>query len=365
MADIRKEIPTWNIDWVNKVYTLLNDVDYVDDIWIDWAIYTGFTLVWKVLTLSDAPTTSILVDYKTADSTTIVTSTCTLWDMVSEVWTLLWQTWNSTTFSRDRVLLKLNGMMRDILRGRVTNVLNPRQIFRAWKLWFIEWKNNFRIKAGSTLTEDFNVWDTEITCDTTDLLGSWYIQIGADIVKYTGTNLTWLTWCTWQTIDHIDNEAMVQLYEAPLELEKPSKLNYIVKGTDLRRREITFDETDTRSTYYQILRDGTTVLFKVVWLSDWDLVETIYNVSYTDMSSDIEICVLPDDYGTKVVAPIVAGMLGYLHWLPMAQQTLSIGYWELQNMFQYFTNDTVIIRQSIAPQSYKFNSIKRGWYVRY
>ena len=63
MAVIRKEVPTWTIDGVNKVFTLLNTPKYIDDIFMDWAIYTTYSLVGKVITLIDAPETSIYVDY--------------------------------------------------------------------------------------------------------------------------------------------------------------------------------------------------------------------------------------------------------------------------------------------------------------
>jgi len=64
MAFISKEVPTWAINWVNKVFTVANTISVLDDVWVDWAIYTNITVTApSTLTLVDAPTISIIVDY--------------------------------------------------------------------------------------------------------------------------------------------------------------------------------------------------------------------------------------------------------------------------------------------------------------
>lgn len=64
MAFIPKEIPVWAIDGVNKIFTLSKNIDQLDDVFVDWAIYTDISITWgNQITLSDAPTVSIFVDY--------------------------------------------------------------------------------------------------------------------------------------------------------------------------------------------------------------------------------------------------------------------------------------------------------------
>lgn len=42
---IGKEVPLGTINSVNTVFTLANKPLYVDDLWIDGAIYTSFSIV--------------------------------------------------------------------------------------------------------------------------------------------------------------------------------------------------------------------------------------------------------------------------------------------------------------------------------
>jgi hypothetical protein len=67
MAFISKEVPSGLINGVNTVYTLAYNVYTIDDIWIDGAIYTGSAIVSGAqVTLGDAPTVDLYVDYFTS-----------------------------------------------------------------------------------------------------------------------------------------------------------------------------------------------------------------------------------------------------------------------------------------------------------
>lgn len=76
------------------------------------------------------------------------------------------------------------------------------------------------------------------------------------------------------------------------------------------------------------------------------------------MTSDSDICVIPDHYGISVIATIVAGELGAEKGLPNAQSLLIEGYAKLQNCYQYFDTDSDKIVRKIMPSSYKNNSIR-------
>lgn len=60
---VSKETPSGTIDVVNKTFTLSKTVKYVDDIFVDGIIYTDYSLSRQILTLDDAPTATIEVDY--------------------------------------------------------------------------------------------------------------------------------------------------------------------------------------------------------------------------------------------------------------------------------------------------------------
>ncbi len=119
MSSIKKEIPTGAIDGVNKVFLLANAPSQVDDVFMDGAIYVSFTVVGNVLTLSDAPTLSLYVDYDYAGGSSVVDTTVTFGEIIQEVWDLLGQTSNSTVFSRSKVGKKINEKVLEVCRGRV------------------------------------------------------------------------------------------------------------------------------------------------------------------------------------------------------------------------------------------------------
>lgn len=355
MASVRKETPTWTIDWVNKVFTLLNTPEFIDDIFFDWAIYTTFTLVGKVITLVDAPTVSLFVDYESVPDVVVVDSTITFWDIKNKVWNLLGQKSTSTTFSDSIVWDEINYTARQVLKGRVKNLLNPNQIFRAGKLWFIEGKLNVRIQAWSKLTEELEIWDIVALMDTTNVLTSWHVEIWGDIISYNGKISTELQGVLWQTVKHLVPEKVNQLYEMPTAMDKPSQVYKIV---DWQTYEIPLKNENNQTVYYEIIRTGTLILLKIVWLDQDDLVEVNYQSKFTDMWADTAVNPLPENYWISVLAYLVAGWLAFEKWLPVSERILTRGYWNLQNMYQDFTNETQVIKQSIRPKHYKFRTLR-------
>lgn len=72
------ETPSWAINWVNKVFTLTNTIDKIEEIYIWGASYRSFSYTWNTITLTDAPTVATwapIVDYW------IVTTTTISWDI--------------------------------------------------------------------------------------------------------------------------------------------------------------------------------------------------------------------------------------------------------------------------------------------
>lgn len=60
---ISNEIPSWPINWVNKSFTSSLSILSVSSIIMDWAEYFDFVVSWTTVTLTDAPTLSIYIDY--------------------------------------------------------------------------------------------------------------------------------------------------------------------------------------------------------------------------------------------------------------------------------------------------------------
>lgn len=87
MRTIPNVIPSWAIDWVNKIFTLPNPIIEIVDAVFDWVEYFDFTFSWNTITLDDAPTATFRVDYVT--SWTWWAWFAWTWIIVSEARTLL------------------------------------------------------------------------------------------------------------------------------------------------------------------------------------------------------------------------------------------------------------------------------------
>jgi len=251
---------------------------------------------------------------------------------------------------------EINHIARQVLKGRVKNYLNPSQIFRAGKLWFTEGKLNVRIQDWGKLNTELEVWDIVALMDTTNVLTSWFVEIWGDTISYSWKISTELQGVLWQTVKHLVWEKVNQLYIMPTAMDKPSEVFKIV---DWRRSwRIPLRNENNQTVYYDVIRSWTQILLKIVWLDQDDLVEVNYQSKFTDMWADTDVNPLPESYWITVLAYLVAGWLAFEKWLPSSERILTRWYWNLQNMYQDFTNTTQVIKQRIKPTHYRFRTVR-------
>lgn len=352
--EIRKEIPLGAINGINKTFTLANEIGMIDDVFMDGVIYTSFSFSGNQLTLSDAPTLSIFVDYSTTSTTPSTDSETTLGDILGSIWSLLWQKSTSTTFSRDYLVGKVNQTMRKVLKGRVKSILWPNS-YRVGDIWFMENRHSVRFKSGSAVVSNYTIGDTSIECATTGLLVSGYVEIDGDIISYTGiTTDVSIDGVSLATSDHLVWEKIIQLYELPIDLDKIKSVS--VKGE--KDQDVPMDDTETKYRYYRVIPYDGKQLLKLSGIDSDSLVSVEYQIKYTNMVDDTDMCVLPEDYGVSVISYMVAGEEGVLKWLPNGQAILGAAYASLQDMYQDLSTKKQIVKQSIKPISYKHNVIK-------
>lgn len=282
----------------------------------------------------------------------------TYWDLKSKVWTLLGQKSTSTLFSPTIVWDAINSKVLDFLRGRITSVLDPNRIYRSWKIWIREWSTYLRTIANSSSSAITAVWAVSISCDTTNLNSSGWIEIWGEQVSYTSKNSTTLLWVTWITIEHASWTNIVQLFTMPANLEKPIAVYLLDEVTWNTIWEIPLNR-ENRTVWYEIIKISSTNLLKFYGLDSNSFIEVRYSGTYTPMVNDSDICVIPDHYWDTVIASIVAGEFGIDKWIPNAQNIIIKWYANLQNCYAYFNNETNGIQQSIKPKSYWFSSLKR------
>ena len=351
MKLIPNEFPAWSVDWVNKTFTFLNEIESMVTLTVDGVEYLWFTVNGNQITLIDAPLYEIYADYYPKNTATEVIETeITLWDIMSKVWYLLWQKPTSINFSTDIVREEINRACINIWRWRVVNKLNPAQIIRAGNLWFQNRDFSLRIKAWSVLQDKIVPWVVEIPMDTANLLPQWYLSLWADIVYYNAKTSDSIIWVQWVKIDHFAWERVVQLYDVPENFETPIWLDWIVWWVNgIQYRSIPFDNGRIR---FEIVRFWKKILLNIYWIENNTQIRVNYVRKYENLQEYGDICLLPDNYWIDVLAYMVAWNLAYDKWLPMWERLLNQSYWNLRQMYQFFTNEVKVVKQKLIPKHY-------------
>lgn len=344
MAKIYKEVPTWVIDWVNKSFTFLNDIDVVDDLWMDNVIYTSYTFVWKIVTLTDAPTVSIFSDYIPVNTVVQADTTVTLWDIKTAIWNNLGTTSSSTIFWNDVLNDEINSLMSDIYRWIVHNILNWK-IYKAWKLSFINGESRFRYIADTKITTEALIWDTIIEMSTLWLEWAWTLLINWDVITYTSKTDTQIEWVSWITLKYLVWDIAKVLYKMPNDFDKPTSV-------EKNWSDIVYKEDEQAYNCYNLVKSWIDTYIKAIWFSENDILEVSYIKKHTPITDDATISPIPDRYWLSVIANIVSGSLWYRKGMPNSQEQLNFGYTQLQTMLQFYNNDINVITQSIRAKPF-------------
>lgn len=127
---------------------------------MDGAVYVTFSVVGQVITLADAPSVSLFVDYSTTETQVGGSQSVTLDKIQTEVYRLMAQKANSpssTTFDTDRVRDAINDTVELVCTGRVTSLLDQNRTYRAGRLDFMEVPASYRYVTPQRLSAPFAV----------------------------------------------------------------------------------------------------------------------------------------------------------------------------------------------------------------
>lgn len=276
----------------------------------------------------------------------------TFWDIKTIVWDLLGTNNNSTNFSSTKIWKKINAKIREVLRWRVKSLLDPMRVYWIWKISFMEWKTSLRTLSWWALTSDLEIVDTTLDTSTTYLNTSWYVEIWGEIITYTWKTSTSLTWVSWQTAVHKVWDTVIQLYTMPSDLEQINSVFYTWVW------EIPYSEDENMTIFYTVYKQWTDNLLKIVWLNNDQLINISYTKLVSDLVTDEDECLLPDEYWEDVIWPLVAWEYALKYNLPTSQAILIDWYWQLQTFYQFYSKNIRITKRNIKAIPYKFNSIR-------
>lgn len=356
---ISNEIPVWVIDWANTVFTTAFGILQAVSVSVDGAEYYSFTTSWTTLTLTDAPTLSLYIDYIgwgiNANPALNIT---VLSDIFEEIYKILGEPSDSSNYDQQTVVLpRVNDIVDSICKWKYINPSNS-QAFTAGDLSFLRRDWFVQLVKPMPVGVDFLTTATEIELTTTDYASSGNVYIGGDIIAYTGKTSTELTGVTGIDIKHNGGEKVYQLYTLPTGISLPFTLVILDRNGNVKYELPYVDGRypTTANKYFTIVTksDGTNYLH-VVWCGE-ERAKVVYYVNSTPMTTDASTCAIPDSFVLKVVAPLVAGeLLWDTEEIDDAIPKLNRGCTNLQTMYDYYSKMIKRNRERIVVNNNDFN----------
>lgn len=262
----------------------------------------------------------------------------TLGDIIKEVYTILVEDQTSTIFDKEtKVIPHINRVILSVCKWEVINMLTDRAI-RSWMLSFLHKEEIFEIPTAKYFAEQAIKDDTELKLE--DVKGLWesgYLFIYWMFLHYVGVDLEENTVTLEQPL-----ERDIPLQEkAVFAIQKPLKtIKYREIRDYERQRKLSFYDFQETPLYH----DSYTVIpyekFEYIVFTNFDGTVVIPSIIMPEVIEDTEeFCILPDNYGVEVIAPIVA-------WeeliddgqITQGQLALKKGYTKLTEMYNFYAS---------------------------
>ena len=312
-----------------------------------------------------------------------MSQTTTLWDLKTILFQQMNETANNTTYTNnDRDRQKLNDVVKSVCSWFVKSLLNPEVCYKCLDVPFLRRRQYFQFKDPIATTADINVWDTTIYMDTTDLDTTGAVYAQGVVVTYTGKTATSLTWCSGVIADFESGTYFTKAFKVNADFDKSYRLFHMYNNIqreifEVQREDERYQRAKYRS-FVVVLDENTMDKYIIVrGFARNDRFLFKYYEKVTNMVDDTDICVIDDDYCTKVVIPLAAGEL------LMESQTedweyinkLSIWYSKLDEMYTKYTLQEVDMDKMAKQKPYNYSAINsfglantrytRSWYTVY
>lgn len=311
MTYIYDEIPSGTINGTNVTFTTADSMDTngVIDLLVDGVEYFSYTITnATTLTLTDAPTVSIRVSYRTPDSSE---GEVTIGSVLETIYNILGETNDSTVFDIDWLTNLVNDIQDDICRGTLIDP-TTREYVTAPHLPFIEKKYFFITTDDAELGSDITTASTTITVDEYE---DWdsptggtkaYIEIEGDIISYQGRTNGSLTTCAQISASH-DSTAKVRLiHKMPTDIMRGFEIFVSGHLDPIPYRDSR--EIDPHEPCYTILKDNNNnEFFALYGFSAGKAAIFKYYHIPTDYSTLVNNTI-PDVFVLKTIPRLVAGI---------------------------------------------------------
>ena len=351
---------------MNTTFTLANEPQVMVSLWFDGAIYTDFTQVGTTVTLTDAPTTEIFVDYLTGLPYVVAgPSGNSFSEIIAETYRVLAQRTTSTTYPLDTVKGKINSTIRRVLSGEYTDITNPQRVYQAGDLRFLRQKHPLTRTQEKSVTTAASAGDTVIEFDTTGFPDTGHLIVNGNVVYYGAKTSTSVTGVDNLVVDIDEGDKIRQVYQIPEQADKSFRLFFYDKQS-YRETEIEYEDfkfQKTKVVYWTVIGDETTDMQFVDirgeprFYNNSTLYWLYYYVKANELSADDDITAIPDQWGVDMIAPIVAGeLLWNTEKADRGQLNLADAYAKLNDFYSHYTKQIKEFRPKVRVKPYFNNS---------
>jgi len=140
---IYNETLNWVVDWINKEFATLNNIDKIEEVYVWWVAYRAVTFVDNVVTFADAVPVGVAqptIDYfEVGLPTPTVTSDVTFLNLIDEVYDILWSNNTSPVFKLDIVKRYINKWIQKIKNEKFFKDKISSYTFNKAKDWSTIW----------------------------------------------------------------------------------------------------------------------------------------------------------------------------------------------------------------------------------
>ena len=290
---IYNETMTWTIDWINKDFTTLNNIEKIEEVYLWGVAYRDISFVWNVITFADAPpigASAPTIDYFVES----VASPSVIWDVtfgdiIDEVYDVIWETRKTTWPFKESIV-------------------------KRWINKWIKRLKNKRVYKNRILSYTFNKSkDTPVTAYDANELNIWvqdYVPANwlvmlwdSSVVRYT-TYIAWaLNWLAWYVYE--SGEKVSIGYKIPEWVKRPAEV--LLNGVPL----IYMDNREWRvgwnDQHYTIVEDSLweRYIFLPYRTSTKDIVTVKYTPVFGLFVDDADIVDIEYEY-TEVISRYTA-----------------------------------------------------------
>ena len=356
---VSNEVPSWAIDWSNKTFTTVNGMLSVVSLSIDGAEYYSYTFSWSTLTLTDAPTVSIRVDYIGVwSSSNPALNIVTLRDLLVATYKVLWEPSDSLNYEETDVATPvINRIVDQICKWVYINPSNEKR-YQSGDLpflrrdHFVQWVKPLGIGGAITTTS------TEIDVATSTYATSGSVLVGNDIIDYNNKSSTQLLEVNNIGIGHNAGEKVYQLYPLPSWISLPFTV-FQLGSSGEREYEIPFNDyrypAESSINFTIITKVDGTNLLHVVWVGD-KRIQLVYYANSTDMTEPASTCSIPDDFSMNIIPSLAAWeILRDNEELDDAVGKLNKWCYKLDAMYSYYSKMIKRSRSTIKVRNSGFS----------